>query len=145
MAGQATTRPQAPDAPLSSRRPRPAHIAAAALGVAALVLVSQVMEEPTFIERIEVQNPTRYDVTIYVARGDDVGWMAVGTARRQETSTFEEIYDQGDLWIFRFSAQGEEGGELRLSKASLERDRWRVEIPRSVEDQLQEAGAPFPP
>jgi len=115
------------------------------LGVTALLVVAQLMKEPNFVERIEVHNPTRYDITIHVAASQDDGWMAVGTAGRQGRSTFEEIYDQGDAWIFRFRAQGEEGGELRLSKSALERDKWRIDIPRAVEERLQEAGAPFPP
>lgn len=144
MTGPTATRSQAAGARASFRRPRLSHLAAAALGVAVLLMVGQLMKEPNFIERIEVQNPTRYDITVHVA-GEADGWMTVGTSRRQGTSTFEEIYDQGDLWILRFTAQGEEGGELRLSKTKLERDEWRIEIPSSVAEQLQEAGAPFPP
>lgn len=145
MAGSTATRPQPPAAPAAFRRPRLSHVAAGVLGVAVLLVGGRLMKEPNFIERIEVHNPTRYDITIDVASSEDDGWMAVGTARRLGSSTFEEIYDQGDAWIFRFTAQGEGGGELRLSKSRLERDEWRIEIPRLVEDKLQEEGAPFPP
>lgn len=145
MSGPTTTQRPSPGAPARYRQLRPWHLLVTIISVGSLVLVSRLMEPPTFIDRITVQNPTRYDITIYVTEGDRDGWMAVGTARREDTEVFEEIFDQGEVWIFRFTAQGKEGGELRVTKSQLEQSKWRIEIPRSVGDELQDKGAPFPP
>lgn len=140
-----TVRPPAGFNPPLHRRIRLWHPIAAAAVIVAIVFGAPLLEQPTFIDRITVDNPTRFDITIYVTEDDRDGWMAVGTARREERSTFEEIYDQGPVWIFRFSAQGEIGGQLRLTRHQLEHDRWRLVIPERISEELQAKGAPFPP
>ncbi|MDP9403822.1 MAG: hypothetical protein M3P85_10975 [Actinomycetota bacterium] len=113
--------------------------------VAGMITAGRLMQEPTFIREITVENPTRYDIEIQVTDGDRDGGVSLGTARRASTSTFQEIYDQGDVWIFRFTAQGEEGGELSITRTELERTSWHVEIPEAVGDELRAKGAAFPP
>jgi hypothetical protein len=112
---------------------------------AAAVPLMGLLEGPSFVDRLSVENPTRYDIGIDVTDADRDGWMAIGTARRATSSTFEEIIDQGDVWIFRFRAQGEDGGELRVTRQELEGDGWKLTIPESVGDDLQAKGAAFPP
>lgn len=116
-----------------------------ALVLAAAVPLMRLLETPSFVDRISVENPTRYDIGIDVTDADRDGWMAIGTARRATSSTFQEIIDQGDVWIFRFRAQAEDGGELRVTRQELERDGWKLTIPESVGDDLQSKGAAFPP
>lgn len=110
----------------------------------AAIPVSRLLEGPSFVEELRVDNPTKYDITVEVTGAERSGWLGVGVAGRETTSTFKAIIDQGDVWIFRFVAQGEEGGELRLTRQELEGDQWRMRIPESVSDQLQGKGAPFP-
>ena len=118
-------------------------VAACALGL--LVLVSQVLQSPGAIDRISVENPTRYDISVLVTERDRDGWIDIGIVPRESTGQFDEIVDQGEVWIFRFSAQGHVGGELRLNRAELEQARWKVVIPAAVEAVLRDEGAPFPP
>jgi len=127
------------------RQLRPWHVLVLLAYVVLLTAAARLLQELTFIHEITVENPTRYDIGIDVTSEDRDGWMSVGTARRGETSSFEEIYDHGDVWVFRFQAQGEEGGELRLTRTQLERASWRFTIPESVGEALQSRGAPFPP
>lgn len=114
------------------------------LVLAAVVPIARLVELPSSVDRITVTNPAVYDIRIEVTGNDD-GWMAVGMAGRDATSTFDEIMDQGEVWIFRFSAQGEEGGLLRVSRQQLEGDGWRLAIPETVGRTLGERGAPAPP
>lgn len=116
-----------------------------ALSLAAVVPVARLLEPPSFVDRITVTNPTVYDIGIDVTDNDDELWMAVGTARRVATSTFERVIDQGEVWIFRFSAQGRDGGSLRVSRQQLEGDGWRLAIPEEVGRTLAERGAPPSP
>lgn len=122
-----------------------AAVLVAILGAACVVFAARFLDGPRFIDRITVENPTRYDIGIEVTSGDRDGWIAVGTVEYRETTIFEEIIDQGDVWLFSFSAQGEDGGELRVTRSDLERASWTVRIPGAVGDQLQERGVPFPP
>jgi hypothetical protein len=116
------------------------------VAVAALfVSVTQLLAPPRFISRINFENPTAYDLHIEVTDAKRDGWMPVGTARRDGTTIAEEIYDIGDVWLFRFGGQGEHGGELPLTRTQLKQDKWRVQIPAGVGDQLRERGASPPP
>lgn len=145
MSGPTTAQRPTGGPPALHRTLHPWHLLVVAVAVALLFAASELLKQPTFIDEITVENPTRYDITIHVTDAGRDGWMAVGTGERQSTSTFEEIIDQGEVWIFRFAAQGEDGGELRRSKAELERANWQVKIPMSVSDTLQSNGASFPP
>lgn len=57
----------------------------------------------------------------------------------------EQITDQGEVWIFRFGGQGEQGGELRIDRSQLERESWRVRIPDRIGYELAAKGAPPTP
>lgn len=107
MNGPATAQRPAGGRPAVRRRLRAWHLLVAAVAVAVLFVSSPLFEQPAFVE-LTVENPTRFAITVHVA-GADRGWVAVGTASRQSTSAFQEIADQGDVWIFRFSAQGKDG------------------------------------
>lgn len=100
-----------------------------AAALLAIVLVTRLLDEPSFVDALVVENPTQYDVRIQVTDSERSGWMSIGMARRAETSTFEQIIDQGEEWIFRFRAQGVEGGELRVRRSELANDDWRLRIP----------------
>ncbi len=102
-------------------------------------------ESPAFIERLTVENPTEYHITIDVTGDDRDGWIGVGTAQKRGRSIFNEVIDQGDVWIFRFASQGSEGGELLLTRAELEQSKWTVDIPEEVANSLRAQGAPPSP
>jgi hypothetical protein len=111
----------------------------------ALVLSSRLIEGPSHVDRLSFINPTVYDLHVDATDGARQGWVPLGTARRGETTAVEEVLDQGDAWIFRFSGQGEQGGELRLRREQLEGDGWKVVIPERTGAELQAKGAPPSP
>lgn len=120
---------------------RPAHLFVALGAIALFVLVTRLLAGPNFIDRISFENPTIYDISIEASGPDRDGWVAIATARPEATTAAEEVLDIGDEWVFRFSAQGVSGGELRLTRAQLADDAWRVRLPESVGEQLRAAGA----
>lgn len=125
------------------------HILAAVGLIAAVAVaaapINRLLDEAPSIETLVVENPTRYDILIDVSGADRPRWLTVGTVRREATSTFENVSDQGDVWIFRFHAQAEEGGEVRVERSELADAGWRLRIPDGVSEELQDKGAPFPP
>jgi hypothetical protein len=131
------------------RRPRfiPDLLKAIGLVVAAVAFADriQVMEQPGFVPRLRIVNPTAYDLDVDVTTKSHDGWMPVWVARRDTTTVAEEIYDIGETWVFRFSAQGETSTEVALDRQQLERNGWRLEIPASIGDELRDRGAPAPP
>jgi len=99
---------------------------------------------PAFVERITFVNRGPYEIYVE-ASGDRRTWMSVTTADRDSTSVGREVIDQGPIWVFRFAAQGRDGGEVRTTRDDLRRARWTIEIPEAVTNRLRDAGAPPTP
>jgi len=95
--------------------------------------------EPSYVSELTVVNPTAYKINVEV-QGDGRGRLELGMVRREQTSTFEEVIDQGARWVFRFSYGGVAGGELAVTRAEMEAGQWRITIPGSVGERLSVAG-----
>lgn len=119
------------------------------VGTSALVVVLPVLVRltagPSFVDRISFDNRSEYDLLVEVTGAERDGWLILGTARRETTTTVEEVIDQGDDWIFRFFVEGGEAGELRVERSRLEGDRWKVAVPERVAAELRAKGAPPSP
>jgi hypothetical protein len=141
-----TAPPRRAEAPFPPfyRRIRLWHVLVAVAAVALAVPLAQLLETPARAD-LAVENPTEYDVRIEVSGGEDDGSLTIGTARRRATSRFEGVIDQGDIWVFRFTAQGHEAGELRVDRDDLESDGWRVVIPERLGEELAARGVTPPP
>jgi len=114
--------------------------AALALGLGPLLL-----RGPQFVERVSVVNPSPYDIHVEVTGQDRGGWLSVTTADHGATGVGREVVDQGPVWIFRFLAQGRDGGELRISRRDLAQAGWSFEVPAAAIDRIRDAGAPPTP
>ena len=112
------------------------------IGVAALV---RALELPPVVNWLTLENPSQFHMTVSVTTDAHDEWIVVGTVRRGTTETFGDVVDQGDVWVFRFGAQGKVGGELRLSRAQLEESGWTVQVPSRIGAELEAQGAPFSP
>lgn len=113
----------------------------AVAATAIFVPLSRLLAPPSFVERITFENRTEHDLYVEVTDAEREGWLAVGTAHKGRTTTMEDTIDQGEVWIFRFASQGEQGGELRISRSQLQRDDWKVHIPVAIADALRAKGA----
>ena len=144
------TRAPALDRELGARRslaPRPVHlwwVLAGAVVLAAGLLLAPLLRMPAPVDAISFDNPTPYDITVASNDGNDTAWTPVGTVEAGESVTFERVYDQGDEWVFRFSSQGRDAGELARARAQLEESGWQVAVPASVGAALRADGAPEP-
>jgi hypothetical protein len=116
-------------------------VASAAAGVLALVLLTQLLAGPSFVSRVTVINPTAYRIDITVSRPGEADVMPLATVERNAAIGVGDVIDQGAEWVFRFSAQGHDGGTLTVSRADLRAQRWRLVISADVGDRLGSAGA----
>jgi hypothetical protein len=138
-------RPSRPEQAVSLlRRIRPIDALIAVLIVGMILPLSRIAFQPNFIEGIAFENPNVYDLTIEVNDGG-TGWMAVTTARRNSTTVAHEVYDIGDVWAFHFTAQGEDGGEVRVTRSELAGAGWQLVIPEQIGARLQAKGVRGPP
>lgn len=115
-------------------------ILAAAIGVAALIAVARLVQSDVSYVRLTIENPLPYLVNVEVAGATRDGWLDLAAVDRGRTSVVEEVHDQGDEWVFRFSYGGVEAGELVMRRDQLVNDGWKITVPTAVADRLREAG-----
>jgi hypothetical protein len=117
--------------------------------VAAVALVfgvgSRLFVSVPTVATVSFVNETTYAMTVDVSGADKDGWLPLGTAERSDTTRMSDVVDQGEEWVFRFRAQGRDGGEMHLTKDELTRSEWRVVIASSVGQRLAAQGAPPSP
>lgn len=113
--------------------------------VAGLLLVIQSMGVPEYVDELTVENGTDFHLRIEVSGGEGESVLRVGTVQAESTKAFPRVFDQGEVWLFRFHGQGRMGGELRVDRSQLESDGWRLVVPESVDDELRAQGVLPPP
>jgi hypothetical protein len=133
----AVQRPAAGPASLSRRGSRTPFLLGA-LAVAGALLISQLLAAPHFVSRITVDNRSGYALLVEVSDAHGDSWLPVGTIDRKGSTSFEQVYDVGDAWQFRLTAQTVGLGTVRVSRSQLERSNWHVEIPKGLGDPLRE-------
>jgi len=121
------------------RRTLPSFSLIALVVVGALLCagMAYALRDPEVVPRVTVENPSALDVNVSVRPPNDTSRLILATVPPTTSATNLDVLDQGDEWIFSFSSGGVDGGTLRLSRAKLAADGWRVEIPESVIQRLQ--------
>jgi hypothetical protein len=110
-----------------------------------VAILPRVFVDPARVDRVTFVNHTVYAAEVEVTDAQRSGWLRLGTAERGATTSMTRVVDQGDEWIFRFGAQGLDGGELRMTKSDLIRSQWEVVIAEPIAKRLaQEGAAPSP-
>jgi hypothetical protein len=122
--------------------PRPRKKACTRSLIVIALFVASCSGRPPTVERITIANPTGYDLDVEVTDEDRDGWLPVAIVEAGSEDVVHEVIDQGEVWIFRFRHFGDPVGELSLTRAELERNGWRVEVPPEVEERLQQLGRP---
>ncbi len=136
MSPRTLTRPPRSE-PVTARR---LGAVAAVIATAVFVLVgSWVVRGPDFVDRLVVENPTRFDVDVDVA-GTDGRVLELTQVLAGRTKTVRDVIDQGRSWTVTFSYAGTEAGAVEIDRARLEDDGWRIEVPAEVEQELESAG-----
>jgi hypothetical protein len=117
-------------------------LAFAALATLAVALILRsVVESPARVERIEITNPHQWMAIVHVTDAPRSQELGLGAVDRAKSQSFEQVIDQGDTWIFRFSYSGVEV-EQAVPRAQLERDRWKVTVPDEFATRLEAEGVP---
>jgi hypothetical protein len=129
----------------TARRQRPTTRPLAALALAVVALVAFVLtnwstREPGRVARLVIDNPHQTDVDVHVSAAGDRSHLAIGRAKHTQRTTFEEVLDQGQVWVVRFSSAWVSGGEVVVRRTALDLEDWTVRVPDSVAEQLRAAG-----
>ncbi len=85
------------------------------LALAGVLLVTQLLASPHFVSHITFDNPTPYNLSVEVSNGTD-GWLPLGSLEPRRATSVGQVYDIGDIWLVRVSAQGETVGQFRVTR-----------------------------
>lgn len=110
----------------------PAAVVVVVFLVLTLVVVSALVRGPTRVDRLRIANRSDRPVTIAVRAPDARSVLGLGTVDAGEVIEFNEVIDQGDVWVMELSDGPHRVGEIRRTKARLERDGWSVTIPEDA-------------
>ena len=114
---------------------------AAALGT---VIFLGACASASFVDKVTIVNGTPYSANVDVTGKQRDGWLGLNTVEPQSTATFDQVIDQGEVWVFRFDYIGKYQQEVEVSRSKLEENDWTVEVPESFEHRLGEMGVPPP-
>jgi hypothetical protein len=98
--------------------------------------MANALRDPDVVSRVTVENPSSLAVNVSVRPANDDAVLILATVPPTTSATNLDVLDQGDDWIFSFSSGGVDGGNLRVSRAKLAEDGWRVVVPESVTRRL---------
>ena len=113
--------------------------------IVAVLAVHPVLGGPSFVHRLTIENPSEFDVTVAVSAAGRQEQLSLGTVGHRSSIELQDVIDQGSQWAFHFSAGGRDGGEVRVPRAELSRNGWRLQIPQEVVARLRARGAVPPP
>ena len=113
-------------------------IALVVVGVLLCATMVYALRDPDVVPSVTVENPSELDINVSVHPSDSDGRLILATVPPTSSATNLDVLDQGDDWVFTFSSSGVDGGSLRVPRAKLAADGWRVAVPVSVIRRLQE-------
>ncbi len=116
------------------------------IAIASVLVVGVVLlDGPARINRLTLTNPTEYDVSVQLASSADGAVLPLAVLGQRSTRDIRDVIDQGDSWVFRFRAQGQDAGDLTITRDALAAAGWQVTVPATVTSQLQALGVPPSP
>lgn len=116
----------------------------AVAGVAALWAVASAVRGPATVDHITIDNASEYDIHIDVRPPGASARLPVGVADQHCATSFEDVIDQGSVWVIDFRAQDHDGGRLTIDRAQLQRDHWTIHIPDAVVEAFRDGVVPPP-
>jgi hypothetical protein len=107
------------------------------VGALLCVGMTLALQDPDAVPRVTVENGSSIPVNVDVRGRSDGDRLVLDTVPAGSAATTEDVLDQGDEWIFGFSSGGVDGGSVRVSRAELAHDGWRLVVPDDVVQRLQ--------
>ena len=90
---------------------------------------AHLVTQPDDIASVRIVNPVEQSVDVDVKRPGGP-WLPLAAVDAQSSTTVYDVVDVGGPWIVRFRASDKVLAQVRRSHDSLERDHWRIVVPR---------------
>lgn len=92
------------------------------------------------IDRLTIVNRTEFDVEVQASGAKKESWQILGMAQHESSTVNELVTDEGPTWVFQFHYGGELVGEITVKREELVRNRWRIDVPSSVDRTMRRLG-----
>ena len=125
-----------PHAPRRSVPPVPVLILFV-VGALLCVGMTFALRDPDVVARVTVTNTSTLAVNVDVRGTTSGNRLVLDTVPPGGRTANVDVLEQGDQWIFGFTSGGVDGGTVRVSRAKLAADGWRLAIPDDVIARLQ--------
>ncbi|MGH9181600.1 MAG: hypothetical protein ACRDY5_07790 [Acidimicrobiales bacterium] len=109
--------------------------------LAMMALTAPALRVPPHVDRVTVNNPHPWNVSVELVDVDGRRRLALGPFGSASDQSFLEVLDQGVEWVFRFSSAGRSADVHRAGR-QLEDAGWRVTVPESLAADLRAAAIP---
>jgi hypothetical protein len=107
------------------------------IGALLCVGMALALQNPDVVPRVTVENRSSVPVNVDVRGSSSGSRLILDTVPAGSTATTLDVLDQGNDWIFGFSSGGVDGGSVRVSRAKLADDGWRLVVPDDILQRLQ--------
>ena len=112
------------------------------LPISFLAVLLYACSSASYVPKIEIENPTDYDLLVNVRGTEDASRLQLGIVKKGRAFVTEQVIDLGENWIFTFEFLGEEAGSASVNRSELEGAQWKFVIPEEVGNRLREKGVP---
>lgn len=117
----------------------------AAAAAIAVLLGWAVTTPPAKVDRLTVENPTPWELTVELGSGSAGEWTTLAVVPPKDSRTVRDVLEQGDTWALRFGVGGRDSDVIRVSRPDLRGDGWKVTVPRSVAESFRSQDVPTTP
>jgi hypothetical protein len=107
------------------------------------VLAFAACSSSSFIDKVAINNPTAYDTRVEISGRSRNDWTPLATIPAHSQVVVQEVFDEGDTWVFRFGYLHFEK-EMEVTRSQLAHDSWRVTVPTSFGSELEARGVTPP-
>jgi hypothetical protein len=123
--------------PMTERSPRSRRVLVIIAGVVAtaaiLVGLLVLVQRPTFVSQVFVENRSPTDLHVEVASGPRDATMGLGVVDSHSTESYGDVVDQGEVWIVRLGDPASGTKDLRFTRSQLQHANWHIVIPASFD------------
>lgn len=117
----------------------------AAAAVVAVLLGWAVTRPAAKVDRLTVENPTPWELTVELGTGEPGEWTTLAVVPPGDSRTVRDVLEQGGTWALRFGVAGRDSEVVRVSRSDLRGDGWKVTVPRSAAEAFRDQGIPNTP
>jgi len=108
-------------------------VASGILAAVFLVVLGRLVRDPEYVAHVELRNERDTLVDVWVRGAQGGPWLPLAPVEPGQRVVVSDVVDQGDQWVFAVREGDTTVARYPMSRADLERSRWRVTLGADVQ------------